>query len=209
MGPALLKMVGLSGLFKIIRFLKKSSVSPTPNSKKKNTGPLLVSMTSPNRGQLLNHRTTFPCSWPFLSFYLAKTSNTTLISSLKNYTLSSVIVIICRESWNMALSTVPQTFHVFSGMGLDSTFIWRKCWSLKNCRGKRVTLSASVYMRKTSTPMPDPRAENNTGACSLSVSPWPRWPRWASQSVFMDKVGLARRVFLPTKRFSPVRRVPF
>ena len=166
-------------------------------------------MTSPNRAQLLNHRTTFPCSWPFISFYLAKKSNTAFISSLKNYTLSSVIVIICRESWNMALSTVPQTFHVFSGMRLDSTFIWRKCWSLKNCRGKRVTLSASVYMRKKSTPMPDPRADNNTGACSLSVSPWPRWPRWASQSVFMDKVGLARRVFLPTKKFSPVRRVPF
>ena len=88
-------------------------------------------MTSPNRGQLLNHRTTFPCSWPFLSFSLAKKSNTAFISSLKNYTLSSVIFIICRESWNMALSTVPQTFHVFSGMGLDSTFIWRKCWSLK------------------------------------------------------------------------------
>ena len=94
--------------------------------------------------------------------------------------------------WINNCKHIPLTFLYFSVecWTTKAPFIWRKV-----VPGKRLTLLAestlpSVYMSKKLTPLPDSRAGfamTTVLAHALIVSPWPSWPGWASQSVYMEK----------------------
>ena len=65
-------------------------------------------------------------------------------------------------------------------------FLWRK-----KCHGKedrpsiQVNLSEGLYEKKID-PVPEPRADNSTGACSdCLVSPWTSWPCCAIWRFYM------------------------
>ena len=92
----------------------------------------------------------------------------------------------------------------------EAPFIWRKV-----VPGKRVTLLAestlpSVYMRKKSTPLPEPRANfpiTTELAHALIVSLDRVDPARRAKVFIRRKVGPARRVTLPSQKGNSARRV--
>ena len=65
---------------------------------------------------------------------------------------------------------IPRTFRY----GVGFHFYLSEMLVLEKLSGKEGHPLTKRFMRKMSTPLTDPRADNNAGACSLTVSLWPR-----------------------------------